>query len=113
MRTATTAQLQRSGQTPAANAATYHFEYGDQGPCDANPCTATEPHAAGSGEEIEFVSQQVEGLQADTTYHYRLIADNGNPTGPATGDDMTVTTRASDAPLSHGQFPGPPGSDRA
>ncbi len=26
---------------------------------------------------------------------------------------MTVTTRASDAPLSHGHLPGPPGSDRA
>jgi hypothetical protein len=26
---------------------------------------------------------------------------------------MTLTTRASDAPLSHGHFPGPPGSDRA
>src|SRR5262249_52355602 len=79
----------------------------------ANPCEATESHSAGSGDEIRLVSQQVEGLSPSTTYHYRLIADNGNPSGTAVGADMTVTTRASDAPLSHGHFPRPAGSDRA
>ena len=112
IRTATSALL--SGRVTPRDAATeYHFEYGDQGPCDANPCTATEPHSAGSGDEVKFVSQQIEELQPGTTYHYRVIADNGNVGGPAIGADMIVTTRASDAPLSHGHFPGPPGSDRA
>ncbi|HXS34923.1 MAG TPA: hypothetical protein VN758_14265 [Solirubrobacterales bacterium] len=112
VRTATTARLE-GRVVPSRTATTYHFEYGSEGPCEANPCEATEAHAAGSGDEVELVSQQVEGLQPDTTYHYRVIADNGNPAGLGIGADMTVTTRGSDAPLTHGHFPGPPGSDRA
>ncbi len=112
LRTATTAQLE--GRVNPRNAATtYHFEFGDQGPCDANPCTSTEPQPAGSGHVVEFASQLVEGLQPATTYHYRLIADNGTPGSPSSGADMTLTTRASDAPLDHGHLAGPPGSDRA
>jgi hypothetical protein len=112
VRTTTTARL--DGRVdPSRAAASYRFEYGDQGPCNANPCVSAEPHAAGSGNEFEFVSQHVEGLQPNTTYHYRVIADNGNPDGPATGEDMTLTTFADEAPLSHGHLPGPPGSDRA
>jgi hypothetical protein len=112
VRTTTTALL-NARVLPSGAPSEYHFEYGDQGPCDANPCEVTETHAAGSGDEVRFVSQRVEGLQPNTTYHYRVIASNGNLAGPATGEDMTVTTRSSDAPLSHGRFPGPPGSDRA
>jgi hypothetical protein len=112
VRTATTARLE-GRVDPVGVAATYSFEYGDQGPCDANPCTATTPQGAGAANLIELVSQEVVGLQPDTTYHYRVVADNGNSAGPAFGEDMTVTTRSSDALLSHGTFPGPPGSDRA
>ena len=111
-RTATSARLD-SRVSPSRAATTYHFEYGTQGPCDANPCIATESHAAGSGNEFVLVSQQLEGLEPNTTYHYRVIADNGNPDGAAVGADMTLTTFADDAPLSHGHLPGPPGSDRA
>jgi hypothetical protein len=53
------------------------------------------------------------GLQPNTAYHYRIVVDNGTPGSPVFGGDMTVTTRVSDLPLSHGHFPGPPGSDRA
>lgn len=110
LRTTTSAQL--NGRVTPSNATTeYHFEYGAEGPCDASPCETTEPQPVGPGDTLVLVSQEIEGLQPDTTYHYRLIA--GNASGPATGADMTVTTRASDAPLSHGRFPGPPGSDRA
>ncbi len=111
-RTATTARLD-SRVDPRGVSATYHFEYGDQGPCDTHPCTATADHPAGSGDEIELVSQQITGLTPNTTYHYRVIADNGNPDGPAHGNDMTLTTRTTDTPLSHGHYPGPPDSDRA
>jgi hypothetical protein len=69
--------------------------------------------SGGPGDEVRLVSQQVTELEPDTTYHYRVVADNGNVDGPAFGADMTVTTRAGDAPLSHGPLPGPPGSDRA
>ena len=112
IRTTTTARLD-SRVDPSGAAATYYFEYGDQGPCDANPCTATDPHAAGSSTVTQLVSEQIGGLQPNTTYHYRVVADNGNVDGGAFGDDMTVTTRASDAALTHGRLPGPPGSDRA
>jgi WD40-like Beta Propeller Repeat len=112
VRTAATAVL--NGRVNPRNATTeYRFEYGAQGPCDSNPCQSTPARQAGSGTEIELVSERVEGLQVNTTYHYRLVAENGNVDGPAVGGDMTVTTRASDAALSHGHFPGPPGSDRA
>jgi NHL repeat len=111
VRTATTAQL--GGRVnPRGSATTYHFEYGTQGPCSSNPCTSTPSMSAGSGSEIELISEAVENLQPGTTYHYRLIADNGEG-GPQAGADRTFTSLASDAPLSHGRFPGPPGSDRA
>jgi hypothetical protein len=111
-RTATTARLD-SRLDPRGAATTYHFEYGDQGPCDSHPCTSTPTKSAGSGETFELVSQQLTDLKANTTYHYRLVADNGIPGGIASGQDVTITTRGSDAPLTHGHFPGPPGSDRA
>jgi sugar lactone lactonase YvrE len=112
LRTATTARLE--GRVyPHGLPTTYRFEYGDSGPCDANPCSSSPASAAGSGDDVELVSEPVEGLQPGTTYHYRLVADNGNPAGSEFGADMTVATRTSDAPLSHGHFPGPAGSDRA
>lgn len=98
---------------PRNGATTFHFEYGDQGPCDANPCVATPDRSAGSGNEIEMVASQIEGLQPNTTYHYRLVAENGNSAGVSTSAGMTVTTRASDAPLTRGHLSGPPDSDRA
>lgn len=112
IRTMTSAQL--GGRVLPRNAATtYFFEYGEQGPCDANPCTQTEPKSAGSGDFTLLASEEIQDLQPNTTYHYRLVADNGNPDGADVGEDMTVTTRGLEAPLSHGRFPGPSGSDRA
>lgn len=110
-RTTTTAQI--GGRVaPRNDATTYRFEYGDQGPCGANPCTATVPRSAGS-HGIVLVAHELTGLTPDTTYHYRVIADNGNSGSPVGGADMTFTTRASEAQLDHGNLPGPPGSDRA
>ncbi len=67
----------------------------------------------GPSDRSSLVSMPVNGLQASTTYHYRVAADNGTPGGPAYGDGQTLTTRVSDAPLTHGSVAGPPGSDRA
>ncbi|HVY79014.1 MAG TPA: hypothetical protein VG898_10955 [Solirubrobacterales bacterium] len=111
VRTTTTALL--SGRVGPRNSETsYHFEYGTQGPCGANPCQSTEVHSAGAGEEMKLVAERVEGLQPNTTYHYRLVGENESPESPSSGADMTVRTRASDAPLGHGHLPGAPGSDR-
>ena len=113
VRTATTAQL--GGRVNPRNAATiFHFEYGAEGPCSANACQATAPVAAGSGGVVQLVSTQLEELEPDTTYHYRVVAESSAPGSPAFGGDMTVRTRASDQPLSRdSDLAGPPGSDRA
>ncbi len=111
VRTATTARLE--GRVGPRNSATsYHFEYGDQGPCATNPCKATPAAPAGSGALLTRVSRLVEGLAAGTTYHYRVVSESAAPGSPVYGADMTVTTRVSDAPLSHGHVPGPSNSDR-
>ncbi len=107
-RTATTARLD-SRVNPNGAPTSYHFEYGTTGSYGQT----TPSHPIGTGNDIEFVSQQITGLQPATTYHYRVIAEQANPGGPVAGHDRTFTTRTSDAPLTHGNFPGPPASDRA
>ncbi len=108
VRTSTTATL--SGRVNPRNAATtYHFDYGTT----ASYGQSSADQSAGSDDLIHIVNQKISGLAPNTTYHYRLVADNGAPGSPAQGADRTFTTRATDAPLSHGDFPGPPGSDRA
>lgn len=110
VRSATTVHLE-SRVDPDGLPTTYRFEYGTQGPCSANPCASTEAKPGGAGKETEFVSEEIEGLSPGTTYHYRIVAESA--AASPVGEDMTVTTRESDAPLSHGRLPGPPGSDRA
>lgn len=111
LRTSTTARL--DGRLDPRGAETdYHFEYGTA-PCGSSTCQSTAVTDAGGGTELKLVSKEVSGLAPGTTYHYRLVADNGNPDGPQTGEEVTLTTRASDDPLAHGDFPGPPDSDRA
>jgi hypothetical protein len=112
VRTTTTARLE-GRISPSNSPASFHFEYGVEGPCDSSPCASTEAVAAGSGDTYKLAAARISGLQPGATYHYRIVADNGLAGSPAYGEDMTVTTRSSDAPLSHGHLPGPPGSDRA
>jgi sugar lactone lactonase YvrE len=112
VRTTTTAQL-GARVNPRGKATTFHFEYGDDGPCDANVCATSAPISVGSGNVERLTSTEIVDLKPNTTYHYRVVAENGAPGSPTFGEDMTVTTRASEAPLDHGAFPGPPGSDRA
>lgn len=111
VRTAATARLE-GRVNPRGSASTYYFEYGDQGPCGENPCESSQPRPAGSGDEVELVSKLVGGLEPNTTYHYRVVAENAAPRSPSFGKDMTVTTRESDTPLTHGHLLGPPDSDR-
>jgi hypothetical protein len=121
VRTASTVRFE--GRVNSRNkATTYSFEYLDDDAYQANlnasdpPFTgaaSTSPQPAGAGGLIELVSAEADGLQPSSTYHYRLVANNGAPGSPALGAEMEVTTRASDAPLQHGRLPGPVGSDRA
>ena len=112
VRSASTAQL-NGRVTPLGNPTSFHFEYGSLGPCSANPCASTAATSAGNGQLTRFVGAKLSGLDPGTTYHYRLVADNGVG-APVAGADMTVATRSSDELSGQSdQFPGPPDSDRA
>ena len=75
---------------PSGETTTYRFEYGltdaygDEAPALGGNL------AAGHGSVP--VSVELTGLQADTPYHYRLVATND--TGTTTGDDHVFTTDA-------------------
>ncbi len=68
-------------------AGSYRVEYGmtDQ------YGSATPPASLGSGSAPVGVTVQLSGLQAGTTYHFRVVATNG--AGPATSGDETFSTR--------------------
>lgn len=75
---------------PEGSATTYRFEYGKT---TAYGSSAPVPDAAvGSDSTAHALSQMTLGLQAGTTYHYRLVATNG--AGSADGGDQTYTTAA-------------------
>jgi hypothetical protein len=121
VRTATTAHFE-GRLNPRNKATTYQFEYIDDAAYQSNLSASQPPFSgagttssqpAGSGGLVELVSAGAEGLTPNTTYHYRLVADNGAAGSPAQGQEMILATRASDAPLQHGRLPGPVGSDRA
>jgi len=121
IRAATTARLD-SRIDPHGIPTEYRFEYISDAAYQANLAAPQPPFSgalstasqdAGFGGAIVLASTPVSGLSPATTYHYRVVADNGAFGGPVTGGERAVTTRSSDAPLGHGQFPGPSGSDRA
>ncbi len=90
-----------AGVNPQNSATTYRFEYGSQGPCDANPCTSVPVLAdpalsAGSGGTPVTVSRKIEGLQPATVYHFRLVASNA--AGSTLGLSRTFLTRNSENP---------------
>lgn len=64
------------GVNPRNASATYWFEYG---PDDAYGTTVPlDPAPVGSGNVRVTVSQAIQGLEPGTTYHFRLVARNGN-----------------------------------
>jgi hypothetical protein len=73
---------------------TYRFEYGTSDCASVpNPCASLPVGGAeiGSGHEAVAVSQHIAGLQAGTTYHYRVIAENS--LGVTEGPDRTFVTQ--------------------
>ncbi len=60
---------------PNAKATRYRFEYGLAN-CSANPCASVPDAQAGAGSSFVGVSREIRGLQPDTTYHFRLLAEN-------------------------------------
>jgi len=83
---------------PNGKATRYHFEYGTAA-CAVNPCSSVPvPDAsAGSGSGFIKVSRPITGLQPDTTYHFRVVAENceGEEQGSeceTEGEDRTFRT---------------------
>jgi DNA-binding beta-propeller fold protein YncE len=85
---------------PLGHDTTYFFEYGTES-CRANPtgCTSVPvvPVDVGSGEAGVLESVRIEGLEAASTYHYRVVASN--VLGMAEGEERTFTTQALEQPL--------------
>lgn len=77
---------------PSGQATSYFFEYG---PTTAYGLT-TGSGGAGNGTSDSFVSMPVAGLSPGTTYHFRLVAENG--TGTSHGLDRTFRTTGESAP---------------
>jgi hypothetical protein len=96
-RQATSAILQ-GAVNPNGSVTTYHFEYGAT--TSYGQSIPVPDASAGAAAQDKLVAQPITGLQPNTTYHYRLVADNGidGDTNPANGTavagaDATFTTR--------------------
>jgi predicted lipoprotein with Yx(FWY)xxD motif len=86
----------------AGASTTYHFEYGTT---TAYGTSVPMPDAdAGSG-LASSVSQQITGLQANTTYHYRLVSTN-SVEGTGFSEDRTFSTTETMAPTTTTPAPG-------
>jgi sugar lactone lactonase YvrE len=85
----------RAKINPFNQPTTYWFEYGledcEVGPCEKVPAEGGQIVAGKKGVPVQFA---LTGLQAGTTYHFRVVAEN--PTGPAEpSPDKTFTTQTS------------------
>jgi hypothetical protein len=72
---------------PGGQETTCYFQYGTTTAYGAQTPTA----AVGNGTTVTKVSQPIAGLQAGTTYHYRIVASNAS--GAVDGQDHTFTTK--------------------
>ena len=76
--------------------ASYWFEYGPAD-CASHPCTsvpASHDGVVASASQVQVIGQNITGLQAETTYHYRFVVE-GSLGGQQVGADQTFTTAAS------------------
>ena len=81
---------------PNSLATTAHFEYG----LTTSYGSVTSDQVCGNGTTAVNVSADITGLAANTTYHYRLVANNSATFlgGTSYGNDVTFTT-AADPPV--------------
>ena len=70
---------------------TFHFEYGL-----TTSYGLTTPPQNRSGNTRQNVSANISGLTASTTYHFRIVASNGD--GTSVGGDRTFTTLTATGP---------------
>jgi hypothetical protein len=85
----------RARINPHGSATTYHFEYGlEDCALTLSACTSVPLGGAGigAGHNPVAVSQLITGLEAGTTYHYRVVAENSLG-DPVESPDRTFTTQ--------------------
>jgi streptogramin lyase len=89
---------------PNSQATYYYFEYGST----AGYGMETDTAYAGSSYDLDYVVGEVEGLQPETKYHYRVVAEND--AGVTIGPDRVFLTAALErlAPVLPGEPPAPP-----
>jgi predicted lipoprotein with Yx(FWY)xxD motif len=86
---------------------TYHFEYGTT---TAYGTSVPVPDADAGTNPVVQVSQSVTGLAPNTTYHFRMVAENSK--GKAESTDATFTTSADpSAPPAPAPTPTPGGNE--
>lgn len=99
----TSAALQASVD-PNGSQTTYRFQYGTTTGYGAS--VPAVPASAGAGADPILVSEPLTGLDPETTYHFRVVADNGVEVSPGDssveGADMSFTTRAVASPPGRG-----------
>jgi hypothetical protein len=86
---------------PLGHDTTYYLQYGTE-PCQPKPAGCTNIPAPpgsdiGAGETPVPVSQKIEGLKPQTTYHYRVLAINS--LGTSEGPEHQLTTQPGETPL--------------
>lgn len=81
----------RAEANPNDGATYYRFEYGPED-CATSSCTSVPAieKSLGSGTEPLVASQEVTGLDPDTTYHYRIVVTN--EAGSSAGPDRWIHT---------------------
>ena len=79
----------QAGVNPRGLETTYQFEYG-LADCESNPCTSTPVGNAGAGSSTKNFGIRIEGVTPDTTYHFRLVAENAS--GTVSTPDQTFTS---------------------
>jgi hypothetical protein len=73
---------------PRGSITSYHFDYG----LDTTYGSVSTPNGSvAAGQGNQGASSPITGLQPGTTYHFRIVADNGTG-GPQTGADQTFVT---------------------
>ncbi len=75
---------------PGGAATTFHFEYGTT---PAYGQSTPESGSVGSDDAGHAAIAHIQGLQAGTTYHYRIVASNSVAPGGVDGPDHTFTTQ--------------------
>jgi hypothetical protein len=94
---------------PHGSPTSYFFQYSlaDTANCEPQPGVCTDIPAApgsplGAGDQPVRVSQELQGLEPSTVYHYRLVAESKLSSGEPelfAGPDQTFTTQASGTSL--------------